>query len=458
MANNPSYGRYESERTIFEDLVGAQFGTLPTYQQPPKEPKPATFSSYAAPVELNPFLNIEMRVVPPRDATQEALNEYGRRGYLSRSLIADSRIREQEVLQQTVESKVNSIVNDEYERRRAVRRGVFEATGMTPAEIDERFAADVLAQRENAVTRATTDGQVRDALARYFTLRGGIVPAYLNPPPVVAPAVNNEAGVQVGGGAAVGLPQLDADNVDEDAFAGADPFAAIDPFADLGGAPAGEELPLLGGGGRGLPPLPAAAEPPAAGVGLTPTEWDSVIAIRDSAGGGAGVTKDVLARFLVMVGAVGISGRELTLATWKKQSQAELSSAVFRWLRLHPFVEHPDDLTRGGGAAEPPATAGALAKGGVPLPAGGSNAAGGGPLGLDGGAAPLPPRGGADEGAVAGDGAVDTAGDPLADPRVRRKLRLAAAEPPATAGAGGQSESEIDRLFSQWRRQFEGAE
>jgi hypothetical protein len=117
-------------------------------------------------VERNPFLAVTPRIVPPEDSTQEALNAWGRAGYLRNVLGVDKRIREQEILQQSVESKIHGIVNDEFERRRAILRGTYEATGMTPAEIDEKFAAMALKQSPEAVARASSDSQVRDALVR----------------------------------------------------------------------------------------------------------------------------------------------------------------------------------------------------------------------------------------------------------------------------------------------------
>jgi hypothetical protein len=209
---------------------------MPRVEEAPKDPKPAMFRSYAAPVERNPFVNIDMLVKPPIDATQEALNQYGRAGYLRQALSVDKRIQEQQILQQSVESKVNAIVNDEYERRRAVKRGVYESIGMTPAEIDEKFASQVLQGQQAAITRATTDGQVRDALVRYFTLRGGVVPAFLQPPVTTATGTNTATGMA--GAAAAGL--------DDEEGAEPDYAAEAEDQAELGAAGAAPAIPAAG--------------------------------------------------------------------------------------------------------------------------------------------------------------------------------------------------------------------
>lgn len=250
MASNPSSGRYISERTIYETLVGGQSHLVPRYEEGVSEPKPAMYTSYAIPVERNPFVNIDMLIVPPIDAQQEALNQWSREGYLRQALAVDKRVQEQQILQQSVESKVNAIVNDEYERRRAVKRGVYEAVGMTPAEIDEKFAGEVLAGQAGAIQRATTDGQVRDALVRYFTLRGGVIPAFLQPPRVVADGTNTALGDGESSGQATGLPEPN--------------FEDYEPEVDEGAE--AEDRAELGGAGEGAP------APPARSYELSPAE------------------------------------------------------------------------------------------------------------------------------------------------------------------------------------------
>lgn len=74
-------------------------------------------------MERNPFLAVVPKIVPPKDSTQESLNAWGRAGYLRNILAVDQRVREHEILQQSSDFKLNSIVNDEFERRRAVLRG-----------------------------------------------------------------------------------------------------------------------------------------------------------------------------------------------------------------------------------------------------------------------------------------------------------------------------------------------
>lgn len=283
MASNPSYGRYVSEKTIYETLVGGQSHVVPRFEEAMKQPKPAMFCSYAMPVEKNPFVNIDMLVKPPVDATQESLNQYAREGYIRQALAVDKRVQEQQILQQSTEAKINAIVNDEYERRRAVKRGVYESVGMTPAEIDEKFAGEVLAGQQAAITRATTDGQVRDALTRYFTLRGGVVPAFLQPPTTTADGTNNATGMADGAGYDATLPG-EAEYAPE-----VDYNAEAEDQAELGGA--------------GAP----AYEPPSGSANeLTPAEEANIEALRaDSGRTRAPPTIKTMVKYLISIG-VGV--------------------------------------------------------------------------------------------------------------------------------------------------------
>lgn len=392
MANNPSSGRYISERTIYETLVGGQSHLVPRYEEAVKEPKPAMYNSYAIPVERNPFVNIDMLIVPPIDAQQEALNQWGREGYLRQALAVDKRIQEQQILQQSTESKVNAIVNDEYERRRAVKRGVYEAVGMTPAEIDERFAGEVLAGQEGAIQRATTDGQVRDALVRYFTLRGGVVPAFLQPPRVVADGTNTELGDGASSGIATGLAEADF----EDYQGEVDEGAEAEDRAELGGA--GEGAPL----------------PPAGRYELTPSEnsqMDLVLVTRPPPAKPSGYpTKEALIKWLrVNVGdIIGNAGRPVADSTAKTLDWGFLARQCYDANQgIAGAVER--DLGKGGagGGGRPPAS----------------------------GYEPIAPDTSAGGGAGAGE---DT--DP-AEERRRRKLR----PPPTEGGAGAPARAgEVD--------------
>lgn len=119
---------------------------------------------------------------------------------------------------------------------------------MTPAEIDEKFAMAALKQSPEAVARASSDTQVRDALIRYFTLRGGVVPAYLTNPPPEASSVNTAMGTTPA--MAEGLEMNDADQVEQRDFK---PEWEEETATDIGGGGTigtGDPSMGMGGGDR----------------------------------------------------------------------------------------------------------------------------------------------------------------------------------------------------------------
>jgi len=171
------------------------------------EGPPKLFRNYGATAELDnrPFMSLGLQA--PRNPEQEALNEYFNRKRIQDFAVGQRRMNISEQLAKQAELMANNVVRDEIDRRAGIRRSVLEATGYTPAQIEQELAANAL----GGVNQAALDireRQVQDAVNLYYNLNniplpvtatGGVQGAISATVPTVAatelPADDAEAAV-----------------------------------------------------------------------------------------------------------------------------------------------------------------------------------------------------------------------------------------------------------------------
>jgi hypothetical protein len=243
---------------------------------PAAPPAPKLRFNYGATTEIDnrPFMSLALQV--PRNPEQEALNEYFNRKRVSDFAVAQSRMNISEQIAKQSELMANNVVRDEMDRRAGIRRSVLDATGYTPAQIEQELAADALAG-VNPAALDIRERQVQDAVNLYYNLNniplptttaGGVQGAISATVPSVAaaalPADDAEAAVAsdmagmaapefVFGGPGAGA----AEEEDGDGAAAAGLFGGSDNWG-------GAEYDGGGGGGNWTAPLPE--EPRGAGL------------------------------------------------------------------------------------------------------------------------------------------------------------------------------------------------
>lgn len=168
------------------------------------EGPPKLFTNYGATVEIDnrPFMSIGLQV--PRNPEQEALNEYFNRKRIADFAVAQSRMNVSEQLAKQAELMANNVIRDEIDRRAGIRRTVLEATGYTPAQIEQEMAANALGGiNQNAID--IRDRQVQDAVNLYYNIHN-------IPLPVTTPAsVQTAIAATVPTSVATELPADDAE-------------------------------------------------------------------------------------------------------------------------------------------------------------------------------------------------------------------------------------------------------
>lgn len=218
------------------------------YDVPP--PPPALFRENGATAEVDNRSMIEASPQVPRNAQQEALNEY----FAQQRTMDFARSRERaivpEALSKQAEMMANAVVRDEIERRSGIRKSVLEATGLTPAQVQVQMAQEQLGAVNGRVIDMR-DRQVQDAVNLYYLINN-----------LPAPATGEGTADRVPGNVApAGLGRKEADE-DEAGFEfrdGADggQDGADGVADDVVARRFGEEFPVAR---AELPPLPASAE------------------------------------------------------------------------------------------------------------------------------------------------------------------------------------------------------
>jgi len=221
------------------------------------EPPAKIFRNYGATTELDnrPFMSLGLQA--PRNPEQEALNEYFNRKRIAGFAEAQSRMDVGGQISKQAELMANNFVQDEIDRRAGIRRTVLEATGYTPAQIQQELAANALAGvNQNALD--IRDRQVQDAVNLYYSLNN--IPIPITTPSGIQTAVAATVPSEV----AAQLPMDDAEAIaatDAAAVDGEEPpmFIFGGPSAGAGAAAAaGDETQYdgMGGAANVAAPLP----------------------------------------------------------------------------------------------------------------------------------------------------------------------------------------------------------
>ncbi len=168
-------------------------------QAPPK-----IFKDYGATVEIDrrPFATLGLQV--PRNAEQEALNEYFSKDRVRRFASGQSGFLVSEQLSKQAELMANQFVAEEMDRRAGIRRAVLDATGLTPAQVQQQIATEALAG-VNPRLIDVRDRQIQDAVNLYYNQNNIPVPVTTPSEPTtnIASTVPQEA--------RAGLPLSDAE-------------------------------------------------------------------------------------------------------------------------------------------------------------------------------------------------------------------------------------------------------
>jgi hypothetical protein len=130
---------------------------------------PKIFRNYGATAELDnrPFMSVGLQV--PRNPEQEALNQYFSTKRIADFAVAQGRMNVSEQIAKQAELMANNVVRDEIDRRAGIRRTVLDATGLTPAQIEQEMAADALGGINRGVLDIR-DRQVQDAVNLYYNM------------------------------------------------------------------------------------------------------------------------------------------------------------------------------------------------------------------------------------------------------------------------------------------------
>jgi len=157
-------------------------------------PPPKIFRNYGATAEIDKREYAMVQPQVPRNAEQEALNEYFSRQRVKQFSTGQAGFLVQEQLSKQAELLANQIVRDEVDRRAGIRRAVLEATGLTPAQIQQQMANEGLAGI-NTKLIDIRERQVQDAVNLYYNQNNIPVPVTtpFEPSTNIAPTVPMEA-------------------------------------------------------------------------------------------------------------------------------------------------------------------------------------------------------------------------------------------------------------------------
>jgi len=152
------------------------------------------FTNYGATAEIDnrPFASLGLQV--PRNPEQEALNEYFNQERVRKFAKGQSSFLISEQLAKQSELLANQFVADEMDRRAGIRRAVLEATGLTPAQVQQQIATETLAGINPRLVDVR-DRQVQDAVNLYYNQNNIPLPVttLAEPTTNMAPTVPQEA-------------------------------------------------------------------------------------------------------------------------------------------------------------------------------------------------------------------------------------------------------------------------
>jgi hypothetical protein len=197
---------------------------------------PKIFRDYGATavIDERPFASLGLQV--PRNPEQIALNEYFGRERIRNFAIAQSRMNVSEQMAKQAELVANNLIRDEIDRRAGIRRSVLEATGFTPAQIEQEIAANALGGINQAALDIR-DKQVQDAVNLYYNINNIPIPV------TTAGGITGAISATVPSSV---VPELPAD--DAEAAVGTD-MAGLGDGEGEGESNAAAGAGLFGGGG-----------------------------------------------------------------------------------------------------------------------------------------------------------------------------------------------------------------
>jgi len=220
------------------------------YDVPP--PPPALFRENGATAEVDNRSMIEATPQVPRNAQQEALNEY----FAQQRTMDFARSRERAIIPETLskqaEMMANNVVRDEIERRSGIRKSVLEATGLTPAQVQVQLAQEQLGG-VNGRVMDMRDRQVQDAVNLYYSINNLPIPATNQATPDNVPSSVAPPGL--------GRREADEDQAGLEFRDGADGDEEAGAVAnEIVSRRFGEDFPVEGDPGGERNPLPASPE------------------------------------------------------------------------------------------------------------------------------------------------------------------------------------------------------
>jgi len=161
-------------------------------------PPPQIFRENGATVEIDnrPFMTPSLQV--PRNPEQEALNQYFNQQRVADYARGQKKLVFEETLSKQAELVANAVVRDEMDRRAGIRRTVLEATGLTPAQIQQQMVNESLAGINMRVIDVR-DRQIQDAINTYYNINNIPIPITQPADTIdsIAPTVHTEAGNQL---------------------------------------------------------------------------------------------------------------------------------------------------------------------------------------------------------------------------------------------------------------------
>lgn len=161
-------------------------------------PPPQIFRENGATVEIDnrPFMTPSLQV--PRNPEQEALNQYFNQQRINDYARGQKKLVFEETLSKQAELVANAVVRDEMDRRAGIRRTVLEATGLTPAQIQQQMVSESLAGINMRVIDVR-DRQIQDAINTYYNINNIPIPITQPADTIdsIAPTVHTEAGNQL---------------------------------------------------------------------------------------------------------------------------------------------------------------------------------------------------------------------------------------------------------------------
>lgn len=193
-------------------------------------PPPAIYREIGATTEVDKRMFFIPQPMVPTSAAQEALNQYFANRRVEEFARGQQRLAVGDILSKQAEQNAERLIKDELDRRVNIRTAVLNATGMTPAQIQEELVREGLSGAMSSQTVFDArDQQVQNAVGQYYNRMGGeVMPATLpstNPIASTVPSIIAPAGTTTVPAPAAPAPKPSTSDADFGAGTGAVPEA-----------------------------------------------------------------------------------------------------------------------------------------------------------------------------------------------------------------------------------------